>query len=95
MHIFITGGTGLIGSHLCPRLLENYQLTVLTRNLNKATQLLGAKILAVDSIENVDFNSVDCVINLAGEPIVNKRWSDKQKQRLLDSRILLTQLINL
>lgn len=93
MHIFITGGTGLIGSHLCPRLLENHQLTVLTRNLNKATQLLGANILAVDSIENVDFNSVDCVINLAGEPIVNKRWSDKQKQRLLDSRILLTQQI--
>ena len=93
MHIFITGGTGLIGSHLCPRLLESHQLTVLSRTPDKATQLLGANIRAVDSVKNVDFNSVDCVINLAGEPIVNKRWSDKQKQRLLNSRIRLTEQI--
>ena len=94
MHIFITGATGLIGSHLCQQLLAEHQLTVLSRSPDTATQLLGAGILAVDSLANVDFNTVDCVINLAGEPIVNKRWSDKQKQRLLDSRIVLTQQIS-
>ncbi|CAM3697981.1 MULTISPECIES: TIGR01777 family oxidoreductase [Pseudoalteromonas] len=94
MHILITGATGLIGSHLCPLLLINHQLTVLSRSPDKANQLLGANILAVDSLANVDFNTVDCVINLAGEPIVNKRWSDKQKQQLLDSRIQLTHQIS-
>lgn len=94
MHIFITGATGLIGSHLCPLLLASHQLTVLSRDPAKATRLLGSAITAIDSLDKIDFNTVDCVINLAGEPIVNKRWSDKQKQRLLDSRIQLTQQIS-
>ncbi|MFU2509058.1 TIGR01777 family oxidoreductase [Pseudoalteromonas sp. ASV78] len=94
MHIFITGATGLIGSHLCPLLLASHQLTVLSRDPAKATRLLGSAITAIDSLDKIDFNTVDCVINLAGEAIVNKRWSNKQKQRLLDSRIQLTQQIS-
>ncbi|MGO2128539.1 MAG: TIGR01777 family oxidoreductase [Pseudoalteromonas prydzensis] len=94
MHIFITGATGLIGSHLCPLLLASHQLTVLSRDPAKATLLLGSAITAIDSLDKIDFNTVDCVINLAGEAIINKRWSDKQKQRLLDSRIQLTQQIS-
>ena len=95
MHIFITGATGLIGSHLCPFLYKSHKLTVLSRDPAKATRLLGSGITAIDSLANIDFNTVDCVINLAGEPIVSKRWSDKQKQRLRDSRIQLTTNISL
>ncbi|MFK3863769.1 TIGR01777 family oxidoreductase [Pseudoalteromonas rhizosphaerae] len=94
MHILITGATGLIGLHLCPELNKEHQLTVLTRNPANATKLLGENIHATDSLEEVDFNNLDCIINLAGEPIVNKRWSDKQKQILRDSRISLTQQIS-
>ncbi|WP_404339601.1 TIGR01777 family oxidoreductase [Pseudoalteromonas mariniglutinosa] len=90
MHIFITGGTGLIGKHLCPFLLHHHHVTVLSRNPTKANILLTHNIEAVDSLNDVDFNSVDVVINLAGEPIVNKRWSNAQKQNLVDSRIKLT-----
>ena len=32
MHILLTGGTGLIGRHLCPFLLNHHKVTVLTRN---------------------------------------------------------------
>ena len=94
MHILITGATGLIGRHLCPELNKEHQLTVLTRNPANATKRLGENINATDSLEEVDFNNLDCVINLAGEPIVNKRWSEKQKQILRDSRISLTQQIS-
>ncbi|MBB1397507.1 TIGR01777 family oxidoreductase [Pseudoalteromonas sp. SG44-8] len=94
MHILITGATGLIGRHLCPELNKEHQLTVLTRNPANATKLLGENINATDSLEEVDFNNLDCVINLAGEPIVNKRWSEKQKQILRDSRITITQQIS-
>ncbi len=37
----ITGGTGLIGRHLIPRLLElGHQITVVTRNPQKASSVL-------------------------------------------------------
>ena len=37
MNIVITGGTGLIGRHLIPRLLDlGHQITVVTRNPQKA-----------------------------------------------------------
>ena len=94
MHIFITGATGLIGQHLCPFLTHHHSVTVLSRNPTKANVLLGYKINAVTNIEAVDFNNIDVVINLAGEPIVNKRWSDKQKSIIRDSRIELTKQIS-
>ncbi len=94
MHIFFTGATGLIGRHLCPFLLHHHDVTVLSRNPTKAKVLLGHQVNAIDSLEDVDFNTVDVVINLAGEPIVNKRWSDKQKTVIRDSRIIVTQAIS-
>lgn len=44
MKIVITGGTGLIGRHLIPRLLElGHQITVMTRNPQKASSVLGPR----------------------------------------------------
>ncbi|MBQ4857496.1 TIGR01777 family oxidoreductase [Pseudoalteromonas sp. MMG007] len=94
MHIFITGATGLIGKHLCPFLLHHNTVTVLSRNPTKANVLLSHKVNAVSAINEVDFNTVDVVINLAGEPIVNKRWSNKQKQIIRDSRLIITEQIS-
>ena len=93
MHILLTGGTGLIGKHLCPFLLNHHKVTVLTRNPIQAAVLLTHQVVAVKSLDEVDFEQIDAIINLAGEPIVNKRWSDSQKRELLDSRIKLTQQI--
>jgi len=90
MHILLTGGTGLIGKHLCPFLLNRHKVTVLSRNPIQANVLLTHQVHAVKSLDEVDFEDIDAVINLAGEPIVNKRWSESQKRRLLDSRINLT-----
>jgi hypothetical protein len=94
MHIFVTGATGLIGQHLCPFLLHHNEVTVLSRNTTKANVLLSHKVKAVNDIGSVDFNTVDVIINLAGEPIVNKRWSDKQKQVIRNSRIIITKQIS-
>ena len=91
MNLLITGGTGFIGSSLCLRLLKkNHNLTVLTRH----PELIKAPVKAITAIEELNIDmTFDIVINLAGEPIANKRWSNKQKQRILTSRINITQQV--
>lgn len=94
MKILITGGTGFVGQRLLKKLFnEGHELVVLTRNPDKARlkESTGAKFHRWDGIsENVPaeaFEGIEAVINLMGENIADKRWSDKQKIRLQRSRI--------
>lgn len=93
MNIVITGGTGLIGRHLIPRLLElGHQITVVTRNPQKASSVLGPRVTLWQGLaDQSNLNGVDAVINLAGEPIADKRWTHEQKERLCQSRWNITQ----
>ncbi|MGY4677498.1 TIGR01777 family oxidoreductase [Pasteurella sp. P03HT] len=92
MQILITGATGLIGSTLTVRLLQQgHQVTALVRSPERAhTQLPSAVKLITTLSQYSNLNEVDAVINLAGEPIFQRRWSEKQKHRLLHSRVNLT-----
>lgn len=97
----MTGATGLIGKALISRLLEQeairpherLQITALVRNISKARSLLANEIELIADFENVDFNETDVVINLAGEPIADKRWSEAQKKEICNSRWQLTEQI--
>lgn len=88
MQIFITGGTGLIGTTLIPELIkEGYQITVLTRHETKARKKLGSEVRLCTSLDQLDsLDGFDAVINLAGEPIIGKRWTKKQKGKIEKSR---------
>lgn len=92
MHILITGATGLIGRHLTKSLLlQSHTITVVSRSIEKARSLFGDSaryINGLDSLKNLD--DFDAVINLAGEPIADKRWTAVQKRRLCNSRWQLT-----
>jgi hypothetical protein len=92
MKILITGATGTIGRPLCEK-LNTHQLVILTRNISKAKRVFADRAEYTSSLNNVDFNQIDAVINLAGEPIADKRWSTKQKSLVLESRVELTSLI--
>ncbi|WP_109083580.1 TIGR01777 family oxidoreductase [Aggregatibacter kilianii] len=100
MKILITGATGFIGTALIPQLLaQNHQITALVRNIEKAQQQLPHVVELINTLDYFQhFNQFDAVINLAGEPIFDRRWTNKQKVRLESSRISLTekltQLIN-
>lgn len=93
MRIFITGGTGLIGRQLCRALLaEGHELTVLSRNPASVPAKCGAGVHALASLAQWQpGQTFDAVINLAGEPIVDARWSVQRKQMLWDSRVMLTE----
>lgn len=97
MNILITGATGLIGSALFKKLRNQHQVTILTRNQTKAYKTLGHDVQVIthlNELENLD--NINAVINLAGEPIANKRWSRAQKKRIKQSRFNITeQLVGL
>ena len=91
MNILITGGTGLIGQAFI-RQFGDHQFTVLTRSIQNNKAALPAAVSLIDSLENLqNLDGFDAVINLAGEPIIDKRWSPKQKHIICQSRWLLTQ----
>lgn len=92
MHILITGGTGLIGRQLCKTLLaEGHELTVLSRNPASVPAKCGAGVHAMAGLDEWRSDQFfDAIINLAGEPIVDARWTAQRKQVLWDSRVSLT-----
>ncbi|MDE1464581.1 TIGR01777 family oxidoreductase [Spartinivicinus poritis] len=97
MKILMTGGTGFIGQALVKRWLKSdYKLTVLTRKPEQWTSHWNNQAACISQFDQLgQAAEFDVVINLAGEPIVDKRWTDDRKQRLRSSRIGLTeQLIN-
>ncbi|MGB1310668.1 MAG: TIGR01777 family oxidoreductase [Leucothrix sp.] len=91
----ITGGSGFIGSHLIPQLLAaDNHVTVLTRTPAKTLAQFNHKISVVDKLDTLDNAAqFDVIINLAGQGIADKRWTDLVKQQLFDSRLLTTRAL--
>jgi uncharacterized protein (TIGR01777 family) len=91
MNYLITGGTGFIGSELVKKLVQKGDsVTVLSRKKNQK----NSSVRFVGNFSEIDQNEkIDCVINLAGEPIAAKKWSRKQKEILLSSRLDVTKKI--
>jgi uncharacterized protein (TIGR01777 family) len=92
-HIFITGGSGFIGSRLCALLLEQgHSITVLSRQANALRARWHDNINVISELEQLHHcPPPNWVINLAGEPIVDRPWTAKRKALLRNSRIALTQ----
>ncbi|MCY1278668.1 Epimerase family protein [compost metagenome] len=92
MHILLTGGTGLIGRRLCRHWsAAGHRLTVLSRRPQRVAELCGADVRGIASFEEFGDETLDAVVNLAGEPIADRPWSAKRKALLWDSRVRLTE----
>ena len=90
--LLITGGSGFIGSRLVPVLLgEGYDVTVLTRDPDKTVQHFNYSVTTVGHLAMLDKKEVfDIIINLAGQGITDKRWSQDVKKQIWDSRVSTT-----
>ncbi len=93
MRVFVTGGTGLIGSRLMPQLKQREdQAIVLSRRADAAAPFGGdAEVVVGDPTQAGAWQDraaeCDAIVNLAGEGIFNKRWSPEFKRILRDSRV--------
>jgi uncharacterized protein (TIGR01777 family) len=96
MNYLITGGTGLIGKELITKLgIKNDNVTVLTRDIKKAQKLFPPKVKLIEKLSSKALENIEIVINLAGEPIADKRWSVAQKLKICHSRWNITKELNL
>lgn len=91
MKILITGGTGFIGQHLVPALIEGgHQVTILTRG-NRQDPKKQIDYLKWDGTSMpMGIGIYDAVINLAGATIGRFRWSKSSKEEILQSRLSAT-----
>ena len=95
MRIVVAGGTGFIGRMLCQRLANaGHTVTVLTRNPEKARTTLYHAVRIVPwqgfrgPTEELSkaLGECDVVINLAGSPVADGRWTPQTKDLLRQSR---------
>jgi uncharacterized protein (TIGR01777 family) len=92
MKLVIAGASGFIGSMLVERLWQRGDaLVLLSRNPRSPAAAPNTKWLVWvpgDSggwVESID--GADGVVNLAGEGIAEKRWTERQKELIRSSRI--------
>jgi uncharacterized protein (TIGR01777 family) len=90
--ILLTGGTGMIGTHLQQFLVEKgYNLIVLTRDEPKQTSSNKNISYSKWNVEKgeIDREAItqsDYIIHLAGTNVAEKRWTDKRKKEIVESR---------
>jgi uncharacterized protein len=81
MHILVTGGTGFIGRRLVADLLASgHAVTVLSRQNPDVVRSLCGPVTCIGSLDQIGSEAqFGAVINLAGEPIADKRWTAERK----------------
>ncbi|MDM7954430.1 MAG: TIGR01777 family oxidoreductase [Cyanobium sp. CZS 25K] len=102
MRLLLLGCTGFVGRELVPFLLNlGHQLTLVSRRSRTYAEAPDPRLthLCCDPADPASWAqpallealaAADGVVNLAGEPIADQRWTPSHRQRLLDSRLVTT-----
>ena len=96
--VLITGGTGMVGSHLTELLVtQGYEVIIVSRSKlvkSKHTSISYALWdVAAQTIDREAIEKADYIIHLAGAGVADQRWSDKRKQEIVESRTQSSQLL--
>lgn len=95
MKIAISGASGLVGTALCSLLTAREQVQILRLSRSPNSMNDSAHAIAWDPKRGVTdlgcLENLDAFIHLAGRSISSARWTDAEKKRLTDSRVLATE----
>jgi len=99
MKIFVTGGLGFVGSHLCRTLLQDgHEITAVGRRPNPGNMIVHPSFtyLSADTTKPGEWQRQladhQLIINLAGKSIFTL-WTEKARKEIYDSRILTTRYL--
>lgn len=94
MRILLTGGTGLIGRALCQHWhQQGHTLWVWSRNPQQVPSLCSGAT-GIARLQELDSTvPLDAVVNLAGAPIAERRWTAARRDLLWRSRVELTRTL--
>ncbi len=96
MNVLVAGGTGFVGSALVPRLRsEGHRVSLLSRRPPDRTSEVPVFHWDPDqgALDAEALRGIGAVVNLAGENLVEGRWTATRKRRLFDSRVPVTRLL--
>ena len=95
--VIITGGTGLIGTALTNALIQKgYEVIILSRSKRSSSQKnISYRVWDVEKqfIDEEAIKKADCIIHLAGANVAEKRWTQKRKKEIIDSRVKSGELL--
>jgi len=97
MRVLLSGATGFIGRALIPMLYrEGHSVVAWVRSAERARSSLGAEVELLDA--RAGFGALvqgmsrsDAVVNLAGEPLIGRRWTAERRGVLRESRVGVTE----
>jgi uncharacterized protein (TIGR01777 family) len=95
-NVLITGGSGFVGKHLTRVLIDSgYTVSILSRSKRADTADIFYYTWDIQNqlIEEEAVLKADYVIHLAGANIAEKRWTEKRKEIVINSRKRSTELI--
>jgi uncharacterized protein (TIGR01777 family) len=105
LKLLLLGCSGFVGRELVPYLLQlGHAITLVSRQSQPFPALVSDRLNVLrlnpadpeswrhDGLDSA-LAAADGVVNLAGEPIAEKRWTPAHRQLLLDSRVRTTELL--
>lgn len=93
--ILITGGSGLIGTALVPKLLDaGHQVRIIGRKAKRSSIVPSFEWdLRAMTMDVAALDGVTHIIHLAGAGIADERWTLGRKQEILESRVMPLKLL--
>lgn len=95
MKILLSGSTGLVGSALMPFLTtQGHQVTRLVRKADpNASNTIQWNPYDPNGLKPEQLEGFDAIVHLSGENIATSPWTASKRKKIMDSRVLSTQLL--